>query len=206
MRPCIISIEGNIGAGKSTLVKELKTRYADRSDIVFLQEPVDAWSDITQEGKTMLELFYENQNKYSFAFQVMAYNSRLKMIKEEIDKAVRGETNVKTVVMERSLEADRYIFAKMLFEDGMIEECMYKIYLQMSDDGLKEYAADKVIWLDTEPDECHRRIASRGREGEDLIGLDYLVKCDRYHRDWMEYADNLIGNGTCLSADKDLFG
>lgn len=202
MRPCIISIEGNIGAGKSTMVNKLKTRYADRPDIVFLQEPVDAWSNITQEGKTMLELFYDNQNKYSFAFQVMAYTSRLRMIKEEIDKAVRGETQVKTVVMERSLEADRFIFAKMLFEDGMIEECMYKIYLQMSDEGLKEYAADKIIWLDTDPDECYRRIASRGREGEDLIELDYLVKCDRYHRDWMKSATNLIGNE---QAEDDLF-
>ena len=114
MRPCIISIEGNIGAGKSTMVNKLKTRYADRPDIVFLQEPVDAWSNITQDGKTMLELFYDHQNKYSFAFQVMAYTSRLRMIKDEIDKAVHGETQVKTVVMERSLEADRFIFAKML--------------------------------------------------------------------------------------------
>lgn len=72
----------------------------------------------------------------------------------------------------------------------------------MSDEGLKEYAADKIIWLDTDPDECYRRIASRGREGEDLIELDYLVKCDRYHRDWMKSATNLIGNE---QAEDDLF-
>jgi deoxyadenosine/deoxycytidine kinase len=179
-----VSIEGNIGAGKSTFVEELKIRYAERSDIVFLQEPVDAWSAVTQGGKTMLELFYENQNKYSFAFQVMAYMSRLRMIKGEVEKA-REDGVVKTIVMERSLDADRHIFAKMLFEDGMIEECMYKIYLQMSDDGLKEYSSDGIIWLATEPDECHRRIAKRGREGEEMIGLDYLEKCDRYHKEWL---------------------
>ena len=183
MRPRIISIEGNIGAGKSTLVEELKIRYANRNDIVFLQEPVDAWADITQDGKTMLQLFYDNQKKYSFAFQVMAYMSRLRMIKNEVDRA--KEMTIKTIVMERSLDADRHIFAKMLHADGMIEECMFKIYEQMSDDGLREYSSDGTVWLTASPKECHRRIGIRGREGEQLIGLDYLGKCDAYHKEWL---------------------
>jgi len=183
MRPRIISIEGNIGAGKSTLVEELKIRYANRTDIVFLQEPVDAWADITQDGKTMLQLFYDNQKKYSFAFQVMAYMSRLRMIKNEVDRAYK--MNIKTIVMERSLDADRHIFAKMLHADDMIEECMFKIYEQMSDDGLREYSSDGTVWLTASPKECLRRIGIRGREGEQLIGLDYLEKCDLYHQEWL---------------------
>ena len=183
-RPYMISIEGNIGAGKSTFVAELKILYADRKDIVFLQEPVDAWAEITQDGKTMLELFYENQKKYSFAFQVMAYMSRLRMLKEEMDKAFISDTKI--IVMERSLDADRHIFAKMLYEDGMIEKCMYEIYQLMSDDGLKEYSSDGIIWLNTGAEECHRRIGKRGREGEEKIGMEYLEKCDRYHGEWLE--------------------
>ena len=183
-RPYIISIEGNIGAGKSTFVAELKILYAERKDIVFLQEPVDAWAEITQDGKTMLELFYENQKKYSFAFQVMAYMSRLRMIKAEIEKALIL-SDTKIIVMERSLDADRHIFAKMLYEDGMIEKCMYEIYQLMSDDGLKEYSSDGIIWLNTGAEECHRRIGKRGREGEEMIGMEYLKKCDRYHGEWL---------------------
>jgi deoxycitidine kinase/deoxyguanosine kinase len=183
MRPRIISIEGNIGAGKSTLVEELKIRYANRNDIVFLQEPVDAWADITQDGKTMLQLFYDNQKKYSFAFQVMAYMSRLRLIKNEVNRAYK--MNIKTIVMERSLDADRHIFAKMLHADGMIEECMFKIYEQMSDDGLREYSSDGTVWLTASPKECLRRIGIRGREGEQSIGLDYLEKCDLYHQEWL---------------------
>lgn len=185
MKPRIISIEGNIGAGKSTLVEKLKIRYANRKDIVFLQEPVDAWANITQNGKTMIELFYDDQKKYSFAFQVMAYMSRLRMIKNEIELASGPTNTIKTIVMERSLDADRQIFAKMLFEDGMIEECMYKIYKLMSDDGLKDFSSDGLIWLTTPPEECSRRIRTRAREGEGLIELEYLEKCDKYHREWL---------------------
>ena len=200
-RPYIISIEGNIGAGKSTFVAELKILYADRKDIVFLQEPVDAWAEITQDGKTMLELFYENQKKYSFAFQVMAYMSRLRMIKAEIEKALIL-SDTKIIVMERSLDADRHIFAKMLYEDGMIEKCMYEIYQLMSDDGLKEYSSDGIIWLNTGAEECHRRIGKRGREGEEKIGMEYLEKCDRYHEEWLKvFVGNPVFQGQLKTND-----
>ena len=69
----IIYIEGNIGSGKSTLVSNLKKHYEGRSDILFLQEPVHLWENIKDEdGNNMIEKFYSNQEKYSFAFQIMA--------------------------------------------------------------------------------------------------------------------------------------
>ena len=70
----IISIEGNIGSGKSTLLEELRLKYKDNSNIIFLKEPVEEWETIKDEkGITMLENFYADQAKYSFAFQMMAY-------------------------------------------------------------------------------------------------------------------------------------
>jgi deoxyadenosine/deoxycytidine kinase len=182
-QPRIISVEGNIGAGKSTLVEKLKTHYENRDDVIFLQEPVDVWSTITQEGKTMLELFYEDKKKYSFAFQILAYSTRLKILEEAILDA--KSKNVKLIVMERSLDADRNIFAKMLYDEGMMEECMYQIYLKMSDEGLQKYMADGILWLHAGPEICLERIKKRGREGEEFIPIEYLRSCDTYHREWL---------------------
>ena len=42
----IISIEGNIAAGKSTFLEELKDRYACNSNVVFLDEPVEMWESV----------------------------------------------------------------------------------------------------------------------------------------------------------------
>jgi deoxyadenosine/deoxycytidine kinase len=184
VKPRIITIEGNIGAGKSTLVDLLKTKYADRTDVMFLQEPVDVWSKITQDGKTMLELFYGDQPRYSFAFQVLAYTTRLQMIENAVAEA--STTGVRVIVMERSLEADMNIFAKMLYDSGVIEECMYKIYLLMSEIGLEKYKADGVLWVNAGPATCLERIKKRSREGEDGITLGYLETCDAYHREWLE--------------------
>ena len=58
----IISIEGNIGSGKSTLVEGLKQKYKAQEHICFLQEPVDEWSCVRDnDGKTILEKYYGNQ-------------------------------------------------------------------------------------------------------------------------------------------------
>ena len=73
----IISIEGNIGSGKTTLLQNLKNKYKNNPQVIFLKEPVDEWNNIKDSnGTTILEKFYLDQEKYSFAFQMMAYISR----------------------------------------------------------------------------------------------------------------------------------
>jgi len=52
---------------------------------LFLEEPVEEWSKIKdREGKTILEKFYNNQEKYSFSFQMLAYISRLADLKNAV--------------------------------------------------------------------------------------------------------------------------
>jgi len=182
-KPSIITVEGNIGAGKSTLLASMKERYKHRKDIMFIEEPVDIWAQVKQDGKTMLELFYEDQKKYSFAFQILAFTTRLKMMEDAVEYAKKNSINI--IVTERSLDADKHIFTKMLHDDGLIEECMYKIYLMMSKDAMSKYMADGILWLITPPEECLERIKKRGRDGEGNIPFDYLDKCDICHREWL---------------------
>ena len=54
----------------------------------FFEEPVDEWATIKDKaGKTILEKFYAEQEKYAFAFQMMAYISRLTVLKHAIKNA-----------------------------------------------------------------------------------------------------------------------
>ena len=107
LRPKIISIEGNIGSGKSTLLGNLKKALANTPGVVFLKEPVDDWESIRdKEGKTMLQKFYADQEKYSFSFQMMAYVSRLALLRETIK-----ENPTAVIISERSL----YVSSKFEF-------------------------------------------------------------------------------------------
>jgi deoxyadenosine/deoxycytidine kinase len=95
----IISIEGNIGSGKTTLLTHMKETLKDNPNIIFLKEPVDEWESIKdKDGKTMLQKFYADQDRYSFPFQMMAYISRLALLKETIKEHPNA-----TIITERSL-------------------------------------------------------------------------------------------------------
>ena len=181
----ILSIEGNIGSGKTTLMTNLREEYKNNPHVIFLKEPVDEWATIQDaNGKTILEKFYENQETYSFAFQMMAYISRLNVLRQ----ALKGlDPDIKyTIITERSLNTDRYVFAKMLYETGKMEDVCYQIYLNWFDTFSQEFPVHKVVYVKTSPEICHGRISKSAREGEDCIPLEYLQSCDKYHEDMLD--------------------
>lgn len=192
----IISIEGNIGSGKTTLLSKLKEKYADNKNIVFLKEPVDDWATITDiDGVTMLEKFYGNQKEYAFPFQMMAYISRLALFKNTIK-----ENPGAIIITERSLNTDREVFAKMLYDTGFIELVNYKIYLKWFDTFARDCPISKVIYVNTDPQICFDRIKKRSRTGESSIPLDYLENCHKYHEDMLDATKD-----TCVCKDQIVF-
>ena len=188
----IVSIDGNIGSGKSTLLAKLKEHYDGNSHVLFLKEPVDDWEKIQDEnGVTMLEKFYEDQEKYSFSFQMMAYVSRLKVLRDT-KKKILGEylknfdEKPYIIISERSLYTDKMVFAKMLYDSKKIEEVNYKIYLSWFDTFAEEFPVHKTVYVKTSPERCHLRILKRSREGESNIPLEYLDNCSKYHDNMLD--------------------
>jgi deoxyadenosine/deoxycytidine kinase len=190
----ILSIEGNIGSGKTTLMANLREEYKNNPHVIFLKEPVDEWETIKDaNGKTILEKFYADQEKYSFAFQMMAYISRLNVLR----KALKGIDPSKKyiIITERSLNTDRYVFAQMLYEAGKMEDVCYQIYLNWFDTFSEEFPVHKVVYVKTAPEICHARISMRAREGEDCIPVEYLQSCDKYHEDMLQSTEKLVLDG-----------
>ena len=63
----LFTVEGNIGSGKSTFMNVLKEhlKHINGVPVVFVEEPVDEWLTIqSKDGKSMIELFYSNKEKY----------------------------------------------------------------------------------------------------------------------------------------------
>lgn len=177
----IISIEGNIGSGKSTLLQQLEKQCENNKKIVFLKEPVDEWTQIKDsDGENILEKFYRDPRKYAFSFQILAHATRLSNLK----RVIKENPDCETIICERSLESDKNIFAKMLYNKGDIETVCFQIYnLNFAEN--KDYAVDRVIYVETDPAICFQRIAKRARTGESNISLEYLQKCDEYHKAWI---------------------
>lgn len=177
----LVTVQGNIGSGKSTLIQYLQSSYKDCPDkkICFLQEPVDEWNTIKDiNGTTMIELFYSDQNRYAFGFQMMAYISRLAILK----RAIKDGFDI--IISERSLDTDRNIFAKMLYDDGKISEVEYQIYMKWFDEFKKDFPEELIIYVKTTPIVAHTRVALRGRKGEN-IPFEYMQRCHAYHEHWI---------------------
>ena len=194
----IVAIEGNIGSGKSTLLARLSENVRiHNKPVIFLQEPVDQWESIKDiNGNTMLQKFYENQKKYSFSFQMMAYISRLALLKDAVE-----ENPDAIIITERSLYTDRYVFAKMLYDSNKIESVEYQIYLKWFDTFAKDFPITKTIYVKTKPEICHFRIIKRSRNAESTISLDYLQECNNYHNRMIE---NYCVKSTILELDGNL--
>ena len=183
----IYSIDGNIGSGKSTLYKDLQEYYKDNNDIGFCPEPVDNWSSIIdKDGVPILTNLYKDTKQYAFRFQMMAYISRLHLLKSIIKK-----NKYKVIICERSVQTDRNVFAKMLYDDNMIEHDEYQIYTMWFNEFLDELKIEGIIYVNASPEVCFNRVKIRGRDGE-IIPLEYLQKCHDYHESWLQSIENKI--------------
>tara|TARA_Y100000590_G_scaffold2532_2_gene3341 strand:- start:7108 stop:7728 length:621 start_codon:yes stop_codon:yes gene_type:complete len=179
----IVSIEGNIGSGKSTIINYLKN--IDNNNIVFVDEPVDEWLNIKSNGKNALELFYEDQEKNSFWFQVLAYITRLRNLLETVKK-----NPDKIIITERSIYTDKYVFAQMLFDSGKISDIEFQTYNYWFDTFKNETRIDVILYVNTKPEECMNRIKTRNRSEESGVELEYLIDCHSKHVDWLENKHN----------------
>jgi deoxyguanosine kinase len=211
----IVSIEGNIGSGKSTLLERIRDEFKDNKYVRFLREPVDEWEKIKDNnGNTMLQKFYANQKEYSFAFQMMAYISRLAIVRENVReimteiqaaKKAGNIVNKYIIITERSLYTDKYVFAKMLYDQGKIEDVKYKIYLNWFDEFAKDFPVNDVIYVNTDPTKCYERIHKRARVGEEVIPLEYLACCHKYHNEFLDDQIGIKTNKLILDGNMDIF-
>lgn len=190
----LFSLEGNIGSGKSTIVALLKRDIKEISDIPvhFVDEPVSQWEMIkSAEGKHMIELFYSDPTKYAFAFQMMAYISRLSLLHEAI---LRYPKDI--IITERCLLTDYHVFAKMLYENKNMLKEEYEIYQKWFHYFQQEIELTGIIYIKTDPEVAYERCLKRARPGE-TITLEYLEKCHEKHTQWIahgQYITYIIDN------------
>ncbi len=181
----LVSLEGSIGSGKSTLINALKERHPDWH---FIDEPVSTWQALKNEaGEDLLQVFYKDIKRYSYTFQNCALLSRAINIQKKIEAwRASGCVGSCVFVTERCLETDYHVFAQMLKDDGMMDSMEWGLY-KMWYDYIKDMstALTGIVYVNTPPDICADRIKERGRSGEENISGAYLQNLDKYQRTWL---------------------
>ena len=181
----LISVEGNIGAGKSTFLERLQKEW---SDVTVIMEPVGTWMSVKDSsGKSLLDYFYEDKKRWSYTFQTCAFLTRMMDTENVLATASSSRSDGKPVVIitERSVLTDRYVFADMLYKDGLMNTLEYDLYCRWFDRYASGIPVGGIIHLETDPSTSLTRIGSRGRTAEGGIALEYLEALEAQHQSWL---------------------
>jgi len=163
-----IAIAGNIGSGKTTLTGLLAKHYG------WLSHFEDA------DNNPYLNDFYDDMQRWSFNLQIYFLNSRFNKVLE-IKKAQN------TVIQDRTIYEDVYIFAPNLHSMGLMSsrdfENYYTIFNLIS--SLID-PPDLILYLRASVPTLVKQIQSRGRKFENTLRLDYLKRLNERYESWIE--------------------
>lgn len=163
-----IAVAGNIGVGKSTLVKLL----SEQLNWIPFYEPVTE--------NPYLEDFYEEMGTWGFHSQIYFLMRRLRIHRKLIDE--KG-----SVIQDRSVYEDAEIFAHNLFLQDAISERDYATYRELYQ-VLVEFLPppDLIIYLRASLETLLFRISKRDRSYERTISASYLSELNELYEDWIE--------------------
>jgi deoxyadenosine/deoxycytidine kinase len=142
-----ITVGGNIGCGKTTLIRTLDPKWNVKP------EPIEKWG-------SWLDLFYSDMKRFCFSFQMKILYDFL------------GYDNDAFFVSERSPMDSLYVFAKGLVHSDIMSYMEYNLLSEFVHHI--GWVPDVYIYLRTSPEICFERIQQRSRDCENGVGLDYI--------------------------------
>ncbi len=162
-----IAIAGNIGAGKTTLTTALSKHYN-----------WDAHYEST-DNNPYLSDFYNNMQRWSFSLQVYFLHNRY----QQVLKIISGD---KTVIQDRTIYEDAYIFAPNLHDMGLMSGRDFQNYFELFKTMSSQIKPpDLLIYLKASIPSLVNHIQQRGREYEGSISLDYLKRLNERYENWI---------------------
>ncbi len=177
-----IAIAGNIGTGKTTLTHLLSKRFG-----------WEAHFEVVADNPYLAD-FYKDMARWSFPLQVFFLNHRFRAHE-------RVTAGANSAIQDRSIYEDANIFARNLYEQGMMEERDYRNYLDLYQSMVEKLTPpDLVVYLKKSLPKLKSQIELRGRDFEKNIPDDYLANLNRYYDDWLESYD--LGKKLVIESDE----
>jgi deoxynucleoside kinase len=173
----IISIEGNIGSGKSTFLKKI----AEHISCAIVYEPNKEWQSIGDGN--LLDLFYKDMHRWAYSFQSYVFLTRI----QSVENAIRQFPDKDIFICERSVLADRYTFARALYQRGEMTSIEWSMYCSWYNWMVSRHIQlpNLFVYLKVDSDIAHYRINKRSRFEEKNVPLEYVSLISQYHDDWL---------------------
>jgi deoxyadenosine/deoxycytidine kinase len=160
----IYALEGNIGSGKTTIMKIISNHF---KDVEFIEEPVKQWQNLG--GMNLLDSFYSDPKRWGFSFEFFSMLTKI----EALLKAAESDKPI--IIIERSIFSNK-VFIELSKELGKLDTMEHCMLMNTYDFYMAHVypQISGIIYLDTPVDECIRRITKRNRGEECTIDKSYL--------------------------------
>jgi 2-amino-4-hydroxy-6-hydroxymethyldihydropteridine diphosphokinase len=166
-----IAIEGNIGAGKTTLA----TKIADDFNAKIVLE---RFAD-----NPFLPKFYKDQNRYAFPLEMSFLADRYQQLSDDLSQFD---------LFKDFVVADYHIFKSLIFAKVTLQEDEFRLYKTLFDIIYKEMPKpDLYVYLYQNTDRLLKNIKKRGRSYEQEIEAEYLEKINYGYLDYIKSQTNL---------------
>ena len=162
-----IAIAGNIGAGKTSLTKQLSKSLKYKP----------YYEDVI--ANPYLDDFYNHMERWSFNLQIYFLNSRFKQL-------VTIDSIKQNVIQDRTIYEDAFIFAPNLNAMGLMTQRDYDNYLALFDTMLDLVKPpDLLVYLQSSIPGLVNKIHKRGRDYEKTISIEYLSRLNERYEAWI---------------------
>lgn len=159
-----MAIEGNIGAGKTTLSQKLATEFGSK---LILEQFTD---------NPFLPVFYENPERYAFPVELFFMTERHKQLQQSL-----GQIDI----FQEYIIADYFFIKTLLFAKNNLQEEEYRLFQNLFHILNANFPKpDLLVYLHRPVDQLLKNIQRRGREFEKDITSDYL---DQIQKAYFEY-------------------
>jgi len=166
-----ITIEGNIGAGKTTLATSLSNEFNAR---LILEQFAD---------NSFLPKFYEQPDKYAFPLELSFLAERYHQLKNELSKQD---------IFKPKIITDYYFLKSLIFAKANLDEDEYALYSKLFhiiNDSLPK--PDLFVYLYQNIERLQENIKKRGRTYEQKISDEYLIKIQSAYFDYIKQVPDL---------------
>ena len=159
-----LAIEGNIGAGKTSLAQLISTEF--NAHLV-----LERFSE-----NPFLPRFYKNPKRYAFSLEMSFLAERYQQINDDLSQLD---------LFSRFVVSDYFVFKSLIFSKVTLSEDEFSLYRKLFDIIYKDTTKpDLYVYLHQSIDQLKLNIENRGREYESSIQADYL---QRINDSYLEY-------------------
>lgn len=160
-----IAIEGNIGAGKTSLA----TKISEDFNAKLILEQF--------EDNSFLPKFYKEPDKYAFPLEMSFLASRFQQLKDQL-----GNQDL----FKSFTVSDYFIIKSLIFARKTLGEDEYNLYTRFFNIVYQQLPKpDLMVFLHLETNKLQQNIRNRGREYEQQIQDEYLDKIQEGYFDFI---------------------